>query len=61
MCGEVKAALYTEDKRPRIVSFVGGLGGRDVLPEEFEKMVERGFLMAERGQERSYEMIGVRE
>ena len=61
VCGEVKAALYAEEKRPKIVSFVGGLGGRDVLPEEFEKMVERGLEMAEKGQERAYEMIGVRE
>lgn len=61
VCGEVKAALYGEEKRPRIVSFVGGLGGRDVFPEEFEQMVERGLEMAEKGQERAYEMIGVRE
>jgi len=61
VCGEVKAAFYAEEKRPKIVSFVGGLGGRDVLPEEFEKMVERGLEMAEKGQERAYEMIGVRE
>lgn len=61
VCSEVKAALYAEEKRPRVVNFVGGLGGRDVLPEEFEQMVRRGLEMAEKGQERSYEMIGVRE
>lgn len=61
VCGEVKAALYGEEKRPRIVSFVGGLGGRDVFPEDFEQMVERGLEMAGKGQEQAYEMIGVRE
>jgi pyruvate ferredoxin oxidoreductase alpha subunit len=61
VCGEVKAALYAEEKRPRIVSFVGGLGGRDVLPEEFEQMINRGLEIAEKGQERAYEMIGVRD
>jgi pyruvate ferredoxin oxidoreductase alpha subunit len=61
VCSEVKSALYAKEKRPKIVSFVGGLGGRDVLPEEFEQMVERGIKMAEKGQEHAYEMIGVRE
>lgn len=61
VCAEVKATFYAEEKRPKIVSFVGGLGGRDVIPEEFEQMVERGLKMAEKGQERAYEMIGVRE
>jgi pyruvate ferredoxin oxidoreductase alpha subunit len=33
--GEVAAALYGLDGAPRIASFVGGLGGRDIAPEEF--------------------------
>ncbi len=61
VCSEVKSAFYSEEKRPKIVSFVGGLGGRDVFPEDFEQMVERGFKIAEKGQEQAYEMIGVRE
>lgn len=60
-CSEVKAALYAEEKRPGIVSFVGGMGGRDVVPEEFEQMLNRGTQIAEKGQEQAYEMIGVRE
>jgi pyruvate ferredoxin oxidoreductase alpha subunit len=61
VCGEVKAALYGEEKRPRIASFVGGLGGRDVIPEEFVQMIKKGSELTEKGQERAYEMIGVRE
>jgi pyruvate ferredoxin oxidoreductase alpha subunit len=61
VCAEIKAALYGEEKRPKVVNFVGGLGGRDVLPHEFEQMVERGLALAEKGHERAYEMIGVRE
>jgi pyruvate ferredoxin oxidoreductase alpha subunit len=57
---EVKAALYPEEKRPRIVSFVGGLGGRDVRLEEFEYMVKRGIELAQKGQEEIYETIGIR-
>ena len=61
VCSEVKSAFYSEEKRPKIVSFVGGLGGRDVFPEDFEQMLERSLKIAEKGQERAYEMIGVRE
>ena len=61
VCGEVKAALYGEEKKPKIVSFVGGLGGRDILPDHFEYMVSRGLEGVEKGQDRAYEMIGVRE
>ncbi len=61
VCGEVKAALYDEKERPAVFGFVGGLGGRDVFPEEFERIIERGFALADQGQESTYEMIGVRE
>jgi len=61
VCSEIKAALYGEEKKPRVVSFVGGLGGRDILPDHFEQMISRGLEIAEKGQERAYEMIGVRE
>lgn len=57
---EVKAALYPEEKRPKIVSFVGGLGGRDIRPEEFEYMVKRGTELAQKGQDEVYETIGIR-
>ena len=57
---EIKAALYPEEKRPKIVSFVGGLGGRDIRLEEFEYMVKRGSELAQKGQEEIYETIGIR-
>jgi hypothetical protein len=47
--------------RPAVFGFVGGLGGRDVFPQEFEQMIERSFALADKGQESAYEMIGVRE
>ncbi len=58
---EVKSALYAEKKRPKVVNFIGGLGGRDVTPENFEYMIDRGIEIAEKGSETEYEMIGVRE
>ena len=61
VCGEIKAALYDAKERPAIFGFVGGLGGRDVFPEEFEQIIERAFALGAQGRESAYEMIGVRE
>ncbi len=61
VCSEVKAALYQERKRPRIVSFVGGLGGRDISVDEFEYMFHRGREIAEKEIEVEPETIGIRE
>jgi pyruvate ferredoxin oxidoreductase alpha subunit len=61
VASEVKSALYGEKNRPEVVSFVGGLGGRDVTPEEFEQVVKRGIERVEKGIQKEYEMIGVRE
>ncbi|MCW5774346.1 MAG: hypothetical protein KIT16_22070 [Rhodospirillaceae bacterium] len=36
--GEVAAALYDAPARPLLASFVGGLGGRDIPPAEFDAM-----------------------
>jgi len=61
VCSEVKAALYQEEKKPKIISFVGGLGGRDISVAEFEEMVTRGIEIAQKGSPNEFEKIGVRE
>ncbi len=61
VASEVRSALYDEEKRPKVVSLIGGLGGRDVTPADFEYMVSRGIEIAEKGSDAEYEMIGVRE
>ena len=58
---EVRSALYSEKKRPKIVGFVGGLGGRDLTVDEFKGMVKRGQEITESGAEKEFEMYGVRE
>lgn len=58
---EIKAALYNEDKKPKVISFVGGLGGRDITVAGFEDMVNRGIEIAKTGSEREFEIFGVRE
>jgi len=61
VCSEIKAALYDEDKKPKIVSFIGGLGGRDITVKGFEEIISRGMEVAEKGSENEYEIFGVRE
>ena len=38
LAGEIAAALYALPKRPLILSYVGGLGGRDIAPAELDAM-----------------------
>ncbi len=61
VASEVKAALYNEPEKPKIVSFVAGLGGRDVTREDFEAIILRGQEIAEHGSQNEYEIFGVRE
>ena len=58
---EIRSALYSEKKRPRILGFVGGLGGRDLMVAEFEGMVKRALEMKPTGAEQEFELYGVRE
>jgi pyruvate ferredoxin oxidoreductase alpha subunit len=38
--GEIASALYAEEKRPPILSFVGALGGKDISTVEFDQIAE---------------------
>jgi pyruvate ferredoxin oxidoreductase alpha subunit len=61
VCSEIKDALYATEKKPQIVSFVGGLGGRDVSPDLFEQMINQGVEKARSGKLDDITMFGVRE
>ncbi|MDD5509884.1 MAG: transketolase C-terminal domain-containing protein [Dehalococcoidales bacterium] len=61
VCSEVRSALYSLDKRPKVVGFVGGLGGRVVSIAGFREIIERGTRIAREGAEQEFEMFGVRE
>jgi pyruvate ferredoxin oxidoreductase alpha subunit len=58
---EIKASLYNLPRRPPVVSFVGGLGGRDVTVQNFAEMIEKGIGYVDRGDAPVYELVGVRE
>ena len=61
VASEVRSALYGEQSRPRVVSFVGGLGGRDITREDFVNIIKRGIEIAASGSANEYEIYGVRE
>jgi pyruvate ferredoxin oxidoreductase alpha subunit len=64
VCSEVKSALYDQRKKPNVVGFIGGLGGRDIPIEGFKYMIQRALEKVkaiERGEEIEMEMIGIRE
>jgi pyruvate ferredoxin oxidoreductase alpha subunit len=58
---EVKSAFYNQEKRPKIVSFVGGLGGRDITVAGFKDLIQQGIEIARTGSKKEYEIYGVRE
>ena len=60
VCSEIKAALYQQSKRPKIFGFVGGLGGRDVPPEQFEDMVQQALKMKDKRKVEEFTTIGIR-
>jgi len=60
VCSEIKAALYQQTKRPKIFGFVGGLGGRDVPPEQFEDMVQQALKMKDKRKVEEFTTIGIR-
>ncbi len=58
---EIKSALYQIEPKPRVVSFVGGLGGRDISVAGFKEIVRRGIEISETGSNQEFEIYGVRE
>lgn len=60
VASEVKSALYDEKERPKVVSFIGGLGGRDMSARDFEYVIDRGRETAQRGSEEVFEVVGIR-
>ena len=61
VASEVKAALYNLPKRPKVVSFIAGLGGRDINVNSFKDIIKKGAEIARAGIKNEYEIYGVRE
>jgi pyruvate ferredoxin oxidoreductase alpha subunit len=60
LASEVKAAFYNQAKRPRVVSFVISLGGRDTTVSDFKDIVKKGIDIAAKGSKNEYEIYGVK-
>jgi pyruvate ferredoxin oxidoreductase alpha subunit len=60
VASELKSALYGQPKRPKIISFIAGLGGRDVPPEHFEEMVEQAMKLKGKRKIEEFYTIGIR-
>ncbi len=60
VCAEVKSALYGEPDRPAIVNYIIGLGGRDVIAEDFIQIVEKAAKAEKKKPKEAYEIYGVR-
>ena len=61
VASEVKSAFYDQANRPKIISFVGGLGGRDITVTGFKDLIKKGVEIARTASKNEYEIYGVRE
>jgi pyruvate ferredoxin oxidoreductase alpha subunit len=59
---EVRNALYDYDKKPKIVNYVYGLGGRDIMVEHFKQVASKLEKIAETGKiDEIYGYLNLRE
>ncbi len=61
VASEVKSAFYNQAKKPKIVSYVISLGGRDTTVSGFKDIVRKGIEIAAKGSKNEYEIYGVKE
>jgi len=62
VANEIRAALYNAERRPPLLSFICGLGGREVMLEDVSKAVEMCEAAAKAGKsDAKTHWIGVRE
>jgi len=60
VASELRSALYDIESRPKVVSFIGGIGGREVDAEAFAYMIDRGNEASKKGSDFLYEPLLVR-
>jgi len=59
---DTRAAMYDSEKKPLIVSYIFGLGGRDIFPEDIESVYKELLKAASANKvEKNINYIGVRE
>ena len=60
VASEVKAAIYNKEVKPKVISIIGGIGGRDIHDYDFINIVEHGEALAKTNDIAPYEIYGVR-
>ncbi len=58
---DLRAALYDLEERPKLVNFIGGLGGRELTPEMMDQMADITKRAASGEDVQTVTWIGVRE
>ncbi len=58
---DLRAALYSTERKPRMVNFIGGLGGRELTPEMMDGMADLTKRAAHGEEVPTVSWIGVRE
>src|SRR5919108_64301 len=62
VANEIRAAMYNADKRPPLLSFICGLGGREVMLEDVNRAVDMCYAAATAGKsDGKTHWLGVRE
>jgi pyruvate ferredoxin oxidoreductase alpha subunit len=61
LANETRAAMYASPKRPPVLCFIGGLGGREVTVPDVEKIAGILYQAAEGKQQPLTQWIGLRE
>lgn len=61
LSSEVKSALFNMAKKPKVVSYVISLGGRDTTVSGYKDIVRKGIEIAAKGSKNEFEIYGVRE
>src|SRR5205823_2880407 len=62
VANEIRAALYNSEKRPPLLSFIGGLGGREVTLDDVYKATDLCYAAANAGKsDAKTHWLGVRE
>ena len=61
VASEVKSALYSLDKKPKVVPYIISLGGRDTTVTDFKNIIKHAMEIAEKGSDNEFEIYGVRE
>ena len=62
VANEIRAAMYNADKRPPLLAFICGLGGREVTLEDVDKATDMCYAAAKAGKsDAKTHWLGVRE